>query len=217
MTIEAKASTGTASGKRSIASTRPTADAPVPPGCCESVTPIEPPEPRNLRRCRSWQPLPDHAQFGNALERVAYHEAGHVVVMQWLGLPSPGASIDATTAVVRGSAEWPDRSLWQDCPDPLPDESGVLAATAASVFHAGLMAELIHAGVRWVGPIHYPRATDYQRADEMLRSSFGNHASGAHAFAQQLALHVLSGMWPRVQEIATYLVTHGQWRPGPQG
>lgn len=170
-----------------------------------------------MRRCRPWQPLPDSSLFGNALERVAYHEAGHVVVMQWLGLASPGASIHAANSVVRGATEWPDRVLWQDCPDPPPDESGALAATAASVYHAGLMAELVHAGVHWVGPIHYPHATDYQRADDMLRASFGNHSSGAHSYAQQMALHVVSGMWPRVQEIATYLVTHGQWRPGLQG
>ena len=205
---------GTASGKRSIASTRPTADAPVPPGRCESVTPIEPPEPRNLRRCRPWQSLPDSAQFGNALDRVAYHEAGHVVVMQWLGIASPGASIDATGPVVRGSAEWPDRRVWQDCPDPPPDESGVLAATAASVYHAGLMAELVRSGVRWVGPIHYPHTTDYQRADEMLRLAFGSHASGAHAFAQRVALHVLSVRWGRVREVADCLVRNGRWRPG---
>ena len=90
-------------------------------------------------------------------------------------------------------------------------ESGVLSATAASVLHAGVMAELIESGTPWAGPVHYAEATDYQRADEMLRPAFGCHASGAHAYAQQVALHVLQARWADVELVAAELVRTGRW------
>ncbi len=102
-------------------------------------------------------------------------------------------------------------STWQ------PDPSGIWAATGAAVHHAGLMAELLHTGTPWHGPVFYLDQTDYLRADDMLVPTFGRHASGAHAFAQTVALNVLNDRWDRVQEIAAHLVEHGQWQFAPAG
>lgn len=157
--------------------------------------------------------LADPPKLPDAMRQAAVHEAGHIVLMQWVGLLPPEATIAATDdGRVTGEAQWPAPETFAQLPDPGPDESGVLAATAAAVFHAGLAAELIESGAPWAGPIHYADATDYQRADEMLRPSFGFHASGAHGYAQQVALHVLHARWADVEAVASELLRCGRWR-----
>lgn len=137
---------------------------------------------------------------------------GTVVLMQWVGLSPPEASIAAHDGRVSGEARWPARETFAQLPAPSQDESGVLAATAAAVFHAGVMAEVLESGTHWTGPIHYAYATDYQRADEMLRPAFGCHASGGHAYAQQVALHVLRARWAEVEAVAGELLRSGRWK-----
>lgn len=117
--------------------------------------------------------------------------------------------IKATATETSGRAFFPE--TWPTLADCPPDNSGELAATAAAVFHAGVMAELLHSRHGWKGPIHYPKHKDYQQADDMLKPRFGRHASGAHSFAQSVALHVLSERWHRVQEVAQHLIEHGHW------
>ena len=168
------------------------------------------PSTATLRRVQPWQTRP---KLPDLLRQAAVHEAGHIVLMQWVGLLPPAATITATSdGRVTGEAHWPARETFAQLPDPGPDESGVLAATAAAVFHAGIAAELIESGAPWAGPIHYPDATDYQRAAEMLRPAFGCHASGAHAYARQVALHVLQLRWADVQVVAAELLRTGCWR-----
>ena len=168
------------------------------------------PSTTTLRRVQPWQARP---KLPSPLRQTAVHEAGHIVLMQWVGLLPPEATITATDdGRVSGEAHWPARETFAQLPDPSPDETGVLAATAAAVFHAGLAAELIESGTPWAGPIHYADATDYQRADEMLRPSFGCHASGAHGYAQQVALHVLQTQWDAVEVVAAELLRCGCWR-----
>lgn len=171
------------------------------------------PSDASLRRAQPWQRRP--ARMGHDLRRlVAVHEAGHVVVMRWVGLESPEASISTEGgAVVGGEAQWPAREFFAQLPEPGPDHSGKLAATAAAVYHAGVAAECIELGTAWSGPISYPQASDYQRAEEMLRERFGHHSSAGHAYAQQVAIHVLTAEWPQVQAIADQLVAHGSWKP----
>lgn len=163
----------------------------------------------SLRQSQPWQSRP---ALPDARRRAAVHEAGHVVVMGWLGLESPGATITPNERGYSGEAQWPAAEFFSALPEPTPDKSGVLAATAASVFHAGVTAELIESAAPWAGPIHYAPATDYQRAEEMLRPAFGCHASGAHAYAQQVAMHVLQGRWDEVEVIAAELLRTGCWR-----
>lgn len=167
------------------------------------------PTPSSLRRVQPWQRRVVHQ---DTRRQAAVHEAGHVVLMRWVGLPSPGAAITASAAGTSGEAQWPARELFASLDEPHPDESGILAATAASVFHAGVMAEMIDAKAPWQGPIRYPHATDYQQADEMLRPSFGRHASGAHAYAQRVALCVLAARWGAVEAIAGELMRAGEWK-----
>lgn len=203
-TIEAHS--GTASGKREIASTRPTADAPVPPWRCESVTPCDYPRASTLRHCAPWT-YPSGALLGPSLERVAHHEAGHVVLLEWLGVDG----VVATATPTSGRCSFPLKV--DQLQEPGPDESGELCATAASSFHAGMAAELLFLGIPWAGPMFYPSQADYLHADDLLAPKFGRHASGAHAFAQRVALHVLSHRWERVREVANRLVLDGRWAP----
>lgn len=139
------------------------------------------------------------------LIRVAHHEAGHVVLLEWIGLDGATASATPTS----GLCLMPE--LPADCPEPGDDPTGELSATAASVFHAGAMAELIHLDIKWTGPLFYPQQVDYQRADEMLLKRFGRHSSAGHGFAQRVAMSVLAGRWQRVREIADALVLRGVW------
>lgn len=166
------------------------------------------PSPASLRRSMAWQSPPKHP---NPLRRIAVHEAGHVILMRSFGLESPKATIEANEKGWHGEALFPDRAAFAQMDDPPPDHSGLLAATAAAAFHAGVIAEMIDAGAPWAGPIHYAHASDFQRANDMLRPAFGNNASGAHAFAQQVALHILWSGWDEVEAIAEELMRSGEW------
>jgi hypothetical protein len=190
-------------------STRFAVDAPLS-GRCERITSYlaHIPSAATLRRSMPWQSPP---RSGPDLVLIAHHEAGHIVLMEWLGL-TDGLTAEATPTA--GLAHWP-AGAFDALPAQTPDPTGVLVATAAAVYHAGLMAELMQAGTTWTGPIFYPAQTDYQRADEMLRGTFGRHASGAHAFAQRVALNVLASRWSRVQEIGSHLVNKGVWHSSP--
>ena len=127
-------------------------------------------------------------------------------MLEWLGAPG---CITATATPANGFTHHGIKpGTYTDGP---PNESDEITAMAASVFHGGLMAELIFTGVEWTTPLHYPWAEDYRRANDMLRADFGNHSSAGHAFAQRTALNILSERWPRVREIAEILVRHGVW------
>ena len=173
------------------------------------MTPHPYPNARTLHRAQPWQSLP--ARPLDVRRAIAVHEGGHIVLMRWVGLQPPAATIHVDAAIASGEAHWPAREFFAALPEPDPDETGVLSSTAASVFHAGIIAEQIEVGAPWAGPIHYPHASDYQRAEEMLRPRFGCHASGAHAYAQLVARHVLESRWPEVDLIATELVRAGRW------
>lgn len=182
---------------------RTATDAPASFGAA-SGSPIPYPHARTLRRAWPWQGIPPEMHRPD-LVRVAHHEAGHVVLLEWIGLDGATASATPTSGLCFMPA------LPANCPDPGEDATGELAATAASIFHAGAMAELIHLGIKWTGPLFYPAQVDYQRADEMMLKRFGRHCSGAHGFAQCVALHVLAERWQRVREIANALVLRGVW------
>lgn len=167
------------------------------------MTIIPAPNSRSVNRCWLWQPRPGIVRD---LASVAHHEAGHIVALEWIGL-STGLWATATTT---GGAAYHGITPGV-YPAGTPDESGEITAAAASMFHAGLMAEMILAGHVWTGPIHYPAESDYQCANEMLREAFGHCSSAGHAYAQRTALHVLTSRWARVQEIAGVLVQHGAW------
>lgn len=144
---------------------------------------------------------------------LAFHEAGHVVVFRWLGIEPTHATVheDAPGRAtgfthVRGKAAQGDAAQ-ADAPGDLH------IAIAAAAFHAGLMAELLAHGLPWVQPIHQP-SDDHRRAEELLQPCFGAHASGAHAFAQRVALHVLSERWCEVRAIAAELHARGEWASG---
>lgn len=145
---------------------------------------------------------------GPSLERTAHHEAGHVVLMEWLGLTPTGASATAGS----GLAEWELPAL-----DPDDDQGSydrpLAAAQAASVMHAGIVAELIHAGLPWTGVLYRPRSQDWKLAAQLLAPHFGAGLAG-HGFSQRTAHAVLTHHWPRVQQIAAELIEHGRWAPG---
>ncbi len=163
---------------------------------------IPAPDSRSIKRCWLWQPCPD---FVRDLASVAHHEAAHVVMLEWAGA---GPTLSATATTTGGEAR--HGILPGKRPAGPPDETGEITAAAASMFHAGLMAELLLHGRVWTGPICY-QAEDFDRANEMLVETFGHCSSAGHAFAQRTALHIVSSRWARVQEIADVLVRRGAW------
>ena len=56
-----------------------------------------------------------------------------------------------------------------------------------------------------------PRQTDHQMSEMMLAPIFGHNTSCGHAYAQRMALHVLSHRWERVCEVAQGLMRHGRF------
>lgn len=170
----------------------------------EPMTIIPAPTSHSIKRCWPWQSQPGIVRD---LVSLSHHEAGHIVLFEWFGL---SAGLRATVTPTGGLAY--HGILPGVYPAGPPDESGEIVAAGASAFHAGLMAELIVAGIVWSGPIHYPHESDFQRANDMLRESFGNCSSAGHAFAQRTALHVLTTRWARVKEISDVLVRRGEWQ-----
>ena len=147
-----------------------------------------------------------------SLRSMAFHEAGHVVVFGWLGIDATGANVrEVAPGWVGGRAHMPHQPPRQ-MPAAVPGD--VSAAVAASAFHGGLMAEMIAHGVRWEHLVHKPD-DDYRIAEELIAPCFGAHATGAHAFAQRVALHVLAARWPTVCEIAETLAANGIWEAAP--
>ena len=170
----------------------------------ESVNPFEYPRPAVLKRAWGWQG--HHLAHGPNLGRMAFHEAGHVVLLEWLGI----GSVAATASSTEGLTHLPDVPSE---PPAAPDPTGEATAAAAAVFHAGTAAEGLHAGATWAGPIFRPMTDDHRKAEALLSPVFGCHSSGAHAYAQLVALHVLAGHWQRVTQIADCLIERGEWRP----
>lgn len=161
----------------------------------------------------AWQSPPKHP---NPLRRIAVHEAGHVILMRSFGLESPKATIVANEKGWHGEALFPDREALTHPDATPPEQAAAVAPIAAAMFHAGVIAEMIDSATPWTGPIYYPSASDFQMANEMLRPAFGNLASGAHAFAQRVALHLLAAAWAEVEAITDELMRTGTWLPPTQ-
>lgn len=165
------------------------------------------PPPADLRRIHPIAEVPA-ALRGPSLERTAHHEAGHIVAMEWCGLTPIGAS--ATER--EGLAEWDLSELDADDDRPAAHDRPLAAAQAAAVPHAGIVAELIHAGLPWTGVLVRERSQDWKAACLLLSPHFGAGLAG-HGFSQRTAHAVLTHHWPRVQEIAAELIERGTWRP----
>lgn len=174
-------------------------------GRCESVTLHDHPCAASLRKGWVWQ---DHPFSGADLERVAFHEAGHVVLLEWLNV----TNVRAEASSLRGGVYILDTLPDADVTNSAADRAD-LAATAAAIFHAGTCAELLQGGAAWCGPILRLQQADHQKAEKIVRPTCGAHSSGAHAYAQRVALHVLSHRWWRVCEVAAALVRDGEWKP----
>lgn len=162
------------------------------------------PDIRYARRAWEWQPEPPELK-GPGLARVAHHEAGHIVLMEWVGFVGMVAEASETA----GSAKFPEH--WRDLPEPSEDTTGEVSATCAAVCHAGLAAELLYFDLPWAGPVLRLRQADHQLAEKILSQRFGFHSSGAHAVAQRIALHVVEARWERCTEIARELMEHRVW------
>ena len=98
------------------------------------------PSESELYRVWPWVSVPGAIQ-GRDLARIAHHEAGHIVLMEWAGL----VPIDATATDERGVARFDPQQVTSDAQGHEYNRP-LAAAQAASVFHAGIVAELIHVG-----------------------------------------------------------------------
>lgn len=181
--------------------TRQVADAAPPPFAAVSLSPF--PCLSTLRHSRGWSVRPAEMR-GACVKRVAHHEAGHVVYMEWLGLEVLGAH----ASEMGGEAQFRVPAEAGSMPVPA-DASGALAACAAGLYHAGTAAESLWLGIVGQKPFYEPLTTDYQASERMLRLRFGAHSSAGHGYAFRMALHVLSSRWDRLQHIAERLTACG--------
>lgn len=160
------------------------------------------PRASDVRRVFDWATVPTEITVPS-IERTAYHEAGHVVLLEWAGLDVKHAIISQdngftlfdTPAAPQGASDTPT------APEHL--------AGLASICHAGICAELIHTGLVWNGIVRRNDA-DWRMSDEILRPTFGSSSSG-HGYAQRVALAVLTERWDRVTEVARGIVANGSW------
>lgn len=146
-------------------------------------------------------------------ERLAHHEAGHVVAMEWVGLTVDHAFIAGQHGAANfkrheSSGTEEDRPL-PGVGDPVFERA---ALQLAAMYHAGLAGEMLHQGITWTGFVYRPHASDFQIASRILEPYFGR-CVGPHAHAQRLALAVLARRWSRVECIAKHLLQHGRWEP----
>lgn len=164
------------------------------------------PCPDDLHRVWLWEVCP----FGggpSSARAIACHEAGHIVYAQWIGMGTRQAEIHST-----GGEMTPVIPDFGGIEEP-KEGDGTTRACAAGLFHAGLAAELLLFGIQWRGPIHRPRQTDHQKAEEMLSVGMGVRTVPGHAYAQLLALHILDSRWAEVSDIAGKLLETGRWQP----
>lgn len=138
----------------------------------------------DLRRVWAWQACP---WGGGPIDRqaVAWHEAGHAVYAHWIGWGMRRVELHDG-----GGDCFPARLDHEVTAQP-EDATGEIRATAAGLFHAGLAAELLHAGLPWRGPIARPLQNDHERAEKLLALGFGIHTLAGHAYAQLQAMHAL--------------------------
>lgn len=170
------------------------------------MTPIPHPPRDDLRRIFPLMDVPA-ALRGPSLERTAHHEAGHCILMQWAGLEPTHAVANAH----QGSAHWTPWNPADEVIEPAEHDRPLAAAYLAAVYHAGIVAELLHAGLTWRGVLYRPRSQDWQIAAQFLAPHFPGGLAG-HSFAQRTALAVLTSRWADVQKIAAELIEHGEWK-----
>lgn len=170
------------------------------------MTPIPHPPRADLYRVHPSVEIPA-ALRGPSLERTAHHEAGHCILMQWAGLEPTHAVANAH----QGSAHWTPWNPADEVIEPAEHDRPLAAAYLAAVYHAGIVAELLHAGLTWQGVLWRPHSRDWQCAASFLEPHFFGLAG--HGFAQRTALAVLTSRWADVQLIAAELIERGTWRP----
>lgn len=164
----------------------------------------------DLRRVWAWEPCP---WGGGPADRqaVAWHEAGHAVYARWIGWGMCRVELHDG-----GGHCVPSRLDLEAVAQP-EDATGEIRATAAGLFHAGLAAELLYAGLPWRGPIARPLQDDHRKAELMLAQGFGVRTLEGHAYAQLQAMHALSAHWGDVCDIAQTLLQSGEWTPETHG
>lgn len=164
----------------------------------------------DLRRLWPLAAVPDEIRGPN-LARIAHHEAGHAVLLEWAGIATAGSTVTERGGVVNIDLARVDSDaatgVDQDYDRPLA------AAHLAACWHAGIVAELLYAGQPWRGVTVRMNSTDWSAARLILAPHFGTGLAG-HGFAQRTALAVLSDRWGRVEEIAGELIECGTWSPG---
>lgn len=165
------------------------------------------PSESELYRVWPWVSVPRAIQ-GRDLARIAHHEAGHIVLMEWAGL----VPLDATATDERGVARFDPLQVSSDAQGHEYNRP-LAAAQAASVFHAGIVAELVYAGLTWQGLTVRLSSDDWSKARAILKPHFGDSGAAGHGYAQRLALAVLTREAVRFNQIASHLIAHGKWRP----
>ena len=150
---------------------------------------------------------------------VAIHEAAHAVVACRLGLEVVGMSLDAPAEPGRS---WSGRvSIAGIGGDPSPPDPawrqdkvyGRAAIGLASVYQAGVIAELRHIGAAYDGLV-LEGGPDLEVARQLLGMA-GLTADDALHRAQRLADGILAAMWPLVGRVADDLEQQpGRGLPG---
>lgn len=164
----------------------------------------EPPEARDMGKIWQYAERPQARPKACTASTIAVHEAAHFVVAEQL--MGPGAIVAGSLGLHRNSGA-------VRCRGPVRARySGLGCVPMVAIYSAGVMGELVAAGAAWSEPvICTPNDWSEAKAAILAARIPVAKASGVHAYAQKLALAVLSAEWVRVRDVAQILLTQGSY------
>lgn len=141
---------------------------------------------------------------------IAFHEAGHAVLMHLFRLRQNGAELTTVDGRVKGKVEVdfppPEAAAVEVCLGELQ----VAALRIAAMYMAGIAAQMLKDALTVEGAI-LADAPDWRNAERALDyGEVPGSAIGRIYYCQRLAMAVLSRHWPAVVAIATALGQRGK-------
>lgn len=140
-----------------------------------------------------------------SLRGIAYHEAGHAVLMHLFRLRQNGAEANASGGKVYLDMP-PAEAADVDVP---PAQLQLAAVRIGGMYMAGVAAQMFKDAIPLEGVI-FGNSSDWVLAERALdEGAVKGSATGRLFFCQQFAMAVLSRHWPAVVAVATALEQRG--------
>lgn len=155
----------------------------------------------SLRELAMVAPIARMPTLDWSLRGIAYHEAGHAVMIHLFRLRQNGAEVGASGGKVHLN---PPPPVSVDIAMPVVDLQ-IAALRIAAVFLAGVMAQMLKDGIGLEGVL-LDDSSDWRRAGQVLDGAeIPGSATGRLFYCQKLAMAMLSRRWCTVVAVAEAL------------